>query len=280
MNRDEQKVKTVCFQSTSDVTKSLWSDWWISVVFIRAATQSRIFHMVLWQCQGSLAVGVEPCASDIKLNPNMNSFKLFFELNQELKRAKGLSAQARRYGGHSEAVPPQMTAGVSPNKNCAPPKWGLCPEEIKRFGATGVQIEAYYSQIRVYRPRIGEQELFSCDFCGHTRDFIKLLGRWPVFFFGLHLRIRGKSQVFWDDNRNLWKFCIKDLFSFWASLFSFDPHWNKLLVPPCPPRIYIKKLIVPLQNCFLLPPPQSRYPGAGPMYLNPSKPGYFFFKQV
>ena len=47
---------------------------------------------------------------------------------------------------------PQMTA-------CAPPKQGLCPGEINRLEATGVQIEA---QIGV--------------FCGLTSDFMTFLG--------------------------------------------------------------------------------------------------------
>ena len=44
-------------------------------------------------------------------------------------------------GGHTGAVPPQMTACTSQTK-IVPPKRGLCPEEIYRLGATGVQIEA------------------------------------------------------------------------------------------------------------------------------------------
>ena len=55
-------------------------------------------------------------------------------------------------GGHTGAVPPQMTA-------CAPPKRGQCPEEINRIGATGVQIEAQYGV-----------------FCGLTPDFMTFLG--------------------------------------------------------------------------------------------------------
>ena len=66
-------------------------------------------------------------------------------------------------------------------------------------------------------------------------------------------------------------------FFFWSSAFSFDPHSNKLLVPPCPLRIHIIKISrapVPPSNShdknFSCPPkfisatPQSRYFGAGP----------------
>ena len=179
MNRKEQKFKTVSFQSTSDVTRSLWSYCWISVVFIRAPTQSRICHMVVWQCQASLAVGVEPCASNIKLNPNMNCFKLFFELNQELKRAKCPGPAPR--GGIPGPCPRNDCLCLPKQKMCFPSKRGLCPEEIKRLPATGVQIEAFDSQIRVYRPRIGDQELFLCDFCTHT-GFHKTFGQRPFFF--------------------------------------------------------------------------------------------------
>ena len=68
-----------------------------------------------------------------------------------------------------------MTACAPRNENCAPTKRGLCPEEINRLGAAGVQIEAYDSQIGLYRPRIREQEMFFRNFCGLTPDFIKRL---------------------------------------------------------------------------------------------------------
>ena len=42
----------------------------------------------------------------------------------------------------------------------------------------------------------------------------------------------------------LWNFWTEDLF-FWSSPCSFDPQWNKFLVPPCPSRIHINKLLVP-----------------------------------
>ena len=48
-------------------------------------------------------------------------------------------------GGHTGAVPPQLTACAPPNENCAPPKRGLCPEEIYRLGDSGAQIEVQTS---------------------------------------------------------------------------------------------------------------------------------------
>ena len=50
-------------------------------------------------------------------------------------------------------------------------------------------------------------------------------------------------------------------FSFWSSPCSFDPHWSKFFVPPCPYRIHINNFSCPPPNSFL--PPQSRYLGAG-----------------
>ena len=46
--------------------------------------------------------------------------------------------------------------------------------------------------------------------------------------------------------------------------FLISADWDKFLVHLCPSRIYINNLLVPPQNLFLPPPPQSRYPGAGP----------------
>ena len=76
-----------------------------------------------------------------------------------------------------------------------------------------------------------------------------------VFFFGGHLFSAGKTVLISDFGRKI-------PLSFWSSPCSFDPDWDKFLVPPCPSRIHINKLLVPPQNLFL--PPQSRYPGAGP----------------
>ena len=68
-------------------------------------------------------------------------------------------------GGHFGAVPPQMTACV-PQTKIVSPKRGLCPEEINRLGATGVQIEA----------QIGVCDRYFHNFCGLTPDFMILLG--------------------------------------------------------------------------------------------------------
>ena len=73
--------------------------------------------------------------------------------------------QGRRHGGHSGAVPPEMTA-CAPKTKIVPPERGLRPEEINRFGATRVQIEA----------QIGFWQRYFCNFCGLTPDFMTFLG--------------------------------------------------------------------------------------------------------
>ena len=62
-------------------------------------------------------------------------------------------------GGHTGAVPPQLTACAPPKRKLCLPKRGLCPEEINRLGASGAQIEV---QISV--------------FCGLKPDFVTFLG--------------------------------------------------------------------------------------------------------
>ena len=57
----------------------------------------------------------------------------------------------RHGGGHIGAVPPQT-------KIVPPPMRGPCPEEIKRLGATGVQIGVCHCYFRA--------------FCGLTPDFM------------------------------------------------------------------------------------------------------------
>ena len=77
-------------------------------------------------------------------------------------------------GGIPGPCLPQMTDCAAPNENCASPKRELCPIEINRLGATGVQIEALGSQNSTYRHRIREQEPFFRNFCGLIPDFMKL----------------------------------------------------------------------------------------------------------
>ena len=51
------------------------------------------------------------------------------------------------------------------------------------------------------------------------------------------------------------------IFFFWSSPCLFDPHWNKFLVPSCPSRIQINKLLVPLPNLYLTPSHDILAPG-------------------
>ena len=138
-------------------------------------------------------------------------------------------SQARRHGGHSGTVPPQMTACAPATKDCVPKK------------LTGSELVECKSRLKtpelVFTARI------------HT-GFHKTFGT-KTFFFGLHLRIPGKSQEFQDHNQNLCNFLYWKHF-FWSSPFSFDPHSNKFLVPPCPSRIHMNKFLVP-QNLFFPP---------------------------
>ena len=122
--------------------------------------------------------------------------------------------QARRHGGAFQGRSLPNDCLCPPNENCAP-KRGLCPKEINRLWATGVQIEALDFHNSAYRPTIRVQELFFRNFCGLTPDFMKF-------------RV---------------DFGTKNFFFLWSSPFSFDPHSrihiNKTLVPPkiylCPP---------------------------------------------
>ena len=51
------------------------------------------------------------------------------------------TSQARRHGGAFWVRAPQMTS-CAPQTKIVPPKRGLCPKEINRLRATGMQIEA------------------------------------------------------------------------------------------------------------------------------------------
>ena len=127
---------------------------------------------------------------------------------------------------------------VPPNENCTP-KRGLCAEEINRLGATGVQIEAQISVCHRYFR----------NSCGLTTDFMTFLEWRPFsFFFGDHLFLAGKTFEFRKIPPN-----------FWSSPSLFDPDWDKFLVPPCPSRIHINKLLVP-PKIYFCPPVTLSWP--------------------
>ena len=74
-------------------------------------------------------------------------------MEREVKSSKNLwpvksdTVQARRHGGGGipEPCAPKWLL-VTPKRKLCPFKRGLCPKEINRLGATGVQIEAWDSQ--------------------------------------------------------------------------------------------------------------------------------------
>ena len=170
---------------------------------------------------------------------------------------------------------PGATGGIPgpcpPNDCLCPPKRGLCPEEINRLGASGVQIE---SQIAV--------------FCGLTTDFMTFF----LLFFVEYLFSTAKTAWISDFGRKIPRKIGEDLFLFlfffflkitccrpekplefpieslakrWRPFFflettCFRPEISlEFLVPPCPSRIHIHKLLVPPQNLFLPPPPVTLF---------------------
>ena len=107
-------------------------------------------------------------------------------------------------GGHSGAVPPQMTACAPPNKNCAPPNENCAPpnkdcapKKLTGWGILECKSRPKTPKLVFSTLKITSKKLFFRNFCGLTPDFIKLLGRRLfLFFFGLHFRTREKSQEF------------------------------------------------------------------------------------
>ena len=84
--------------------------------------------------------------------------------------------QARRHGGHSGTVPPQLTACALPNKNCAPPNENCAPpsEDIAPKKWTGSGLLKCKS-----RPKL----VFASGifFRGLKPDFMAFLGERPFF---------------------------------------------------------------------------------------------------
>ena len=149
-------------------------------------------------------------------------------------RLRGTSSQTRRHGGHTGAVPPQLTACAPPKRKLCPPKRGLCPEEIDRFGALE----------RKSRPKL----VILVD--------LKLEKPLEIpISAGKSLEISVKTFFFWRSPL----FGRKIPLNFRTTPCSFDLDRDKFLVPlsnshkidfSCPPKF--------------ISAPQSRYLGAGP----------------
>ena len=134
-------------------------------------------------------------------------------MNREEKKKTKLSVSS------PGPAPQGAFRGHAPPNDCLfPSKRGLCPEEINRLGAIGVQFVAKI--LVITREFVGKNCFFE-DFamntdclCGLTPGFMKIrvyFERRTFFIFsfcihGLHLRIRGNSHVFRDEDQNLWKF--------------------------------------------------------------------------
>ena len=160
-------------------------------------------------------------------------------------------------------VPPQTKIAHPPSEDCAPKKLtgsGLleCKSRPKLvFFVDWHRIlwrfwdeHLFFLEITCFRPK-------------KLPEFPILAGKSlailvKTFFFGDHLFSAGKTAWTSDCGRKI-------PLNLWSTPCSFDPDWDKFLVPPCPSRIHINKLLVPHQNLFL--PSQSRYPGAGPALI-------------
>ena len=131
-------------------------------------------------------------------------------------------------GGHSGAVPPQMTSCAPPNENCASPSEDCAPKKLTGLGLLGCKSRPRLSYFRNLHNIDGMKTFF-------------------FFFFWDHLFWAGKTIWISDFGRKI-------PLNLWSSSCSIDPDWDKFLVPPCPSRIHINKLLVPPQNLFLPPP--------------------------
>ena len=165
-------------------------------------------------------------------------------------------------GGKPRPCPPNWLLEPPKQKLC-PPKRGLCPEEINRLMTSGAQIEVQISFFVDWHQilwRFWDEDLFfyfgeHVFLAGKTAWNLISAGK-PLaisvktffFLFGDHLNSAGKTA--WISNIGR-----KIPLTFCSSPCLFDPDWDKFLVPPCPSRIHINKLLVPIQNLFLPPPP-------------------------
>ena len=149
----------------------------------------------------------------------------------------------------SDPAPRRAYQGRAPLSDClCPPKRKLCPPKrglcLKKL--TGLGLLECKS-----RPKL----VFFVDWQRISWRF------WDGDLF------LWKSPVF--DRKNRLNFGQKIPLNLCSSPCSFDPDWDKFLVPPCPPKIYF------------CPPPPLCYPGAGPAwFLKPHLQGRLFCNSI
>ena len=110
--------------------------------------------------------------------------------------------QARCHGGHSAAVPSQMIACAPWTEDCAPQKY---------------QARSYWSANRGLRLRNWCLPPVFSNFCGLTRDFIKLLGQRPFFWSSRKNSCKVKNRKNFEAiTRICGNFWTYDLFFFFG----------------------------------------------------------------
>ena len=151
---------------------------------------------------------------------------------QECRNPEGMR-QARRHGGHYGAVP-------TPNENCDPPSDDCASKKVTGSGLLKCKsrpklvfascifvILVDWLRISWY---FGVEDLFFVLFLEITsfRPENPSEFQWRlVFFFGDHLFSAGKT--IWISN-----FGRKIPQHFWSLPCSYDPDWDKFLVPRAP----------------------------------------------
>ena len=193
-------------------------------------------------------------------------------LSAYLSRRHVFSTQGRRYGGAFRGLAPPNECLCPPIRKLCPPKRGLCPEEINRIGAAGVQIEAeigvwtrifvIFMDLHRILQNFGDEDLFfyflEVTYFRAEKSFEFLISAEKSLWISVKTFFFSRSPIFGRKNRsNFWLRLKNPLFLFWRSTSSFDPDWDKFLVPSCPSQIHSNKLLVPPKIYFCPPPPPS-----------------------
>ena len=172
--------------------------------------------------------------------PNINFPKIYYSI-----KIDHYARQARRHGGHSGAVPPQMTACAPPNENCATPSEDCAPKKLTSLG-----LLEWKSM-----PKL----VFTTSIFVIFVDWHRISWHFwdeDLFFFLLEITCFRPEKNVWISD-----FSRKIPLNFWSALCSFDPDWDKFLVSPCPSGIHINKLLVPPKIYFWPPSHAILTPG-------------------
>ena len=157
-----------------------------------------------------------------------------------------------------------MTACAPPIENCAPPSEDSAPKKLTGSGLLECKSGPNWCFLWT---DIGFHDVFGKKTFFFVLETTYFRPEKPLEFpnFGRKIPCDFSEDLFFLRSP---VFGRKIPLNLWSSPCSFDPDWDKFLVPPCPSRIHINKPLVPHKIYFCRPSHAILAPGL-PIRLAP-----------